>query len=77
MNINNLNMRYVFSTENEQFENGAVLHCSKSWTIAELVKWLPDFDLDMLESVKEWLGNDHVIAEGGSAKIWCDGGDNE
>ena len=70
-NLENLNMQYVASNEyNEQIENGAILECSKSWTINSLQTWLPDCDFDTLESVKNWLSGESYIAEGMYLKVW-------
>ena len=75
--LNDLNIQYVNVVEdeaiaNEEIEGGAILKCSKSWTIAQLQDWLPAYDFDMIESVKTWLADDAQIAEGQSLKVWVD-----
>lgn len=65
-----LNMEYVGSSENERTENGAILECSKEWTISSLQDWLPAYDFDMLISVKWWLEDDSEISKNGYAKLW-------
>lgn len=68
--LDNLNMCYVQADCNEDTPTGAILKCSHSWTIPQLSGWLPDYDYDMLESVKDWLANDAEIAEGGYLEVW-------
>lgn len=75
--LNDLNMQYINVVENEasaneEIEGGAILKCSKSWTIAQLQDWLKSYDFEMLESVKNWLSDDAQIAEGQYLKVWVD-----
>jgi hypothetical protein len=72
--LNDLNMQYVDSNEdgNEEITGGAILECSYSWSKEQLDKWLPDYDFDMIESVKNWLEDDAQIAEGQYLKVWLD-----
>ena len=73
--LDNLNMRYINvdedgSSSNEETETGAILKCSRSWTVAQLQDYLAGYDYDMLQSVKQWLANDAEIAEGGYLEVW-------
>ena len=70
--LNDLNMKYVCGTDNEEITGGAILNCSRFWTKEQLKNWLPDFDQSMIGEVKMWLENDACIAEGLSLKIWID-----
>ena len=70
--LNDLNMQYVSAESNEEIEGGAVLECSRSWSKEQLENWLPDFDFDMIETVKAWLESDAHIAEGMYLKAWID-----
>jgi len=70
--LEDLNMQYVSAESNEEIEGGAILVCSRSWTIVQLEKWLPDFDFYMIEEVKAWLESDAHIAEDMYLKVWVD-----
>lgn len=70
--LEDLNMTYVSAESNEEIKRGAVLECSRSWTKEQLKNWLPDFDIHMIKSVKEWLESDAHIAEGMYLKVWID-----
>jgi len=71
--LNDLNMQYVDDNEhNEEIEGGAILVCSRSWSVSQLMDWLPSYDIDMIEAVKDWLANDAEISEGQYLKVWVD-----
>ena len=70
--LNDLNMQYISAEDNEEIEGGAILECSRTWTIEQLQNWLPNFDFDMIETIKDWLADNACIAEGLFLKVWID-----
>lgn len=71
--LENLNMVYIGNDSNcEEIECGAILHCAHDWTLTQLYDWLPKYNLDMLESVINWLINPSEVSEGGYLKVWVD-----
>lgn len=70
--LDDINMKYVTADMNEELYNGAVLECSVSWPLAELHDWLPELDIDSLDTVQDWLYSEPHIAEGMYLKVWVD-----
>jgi len=68
--LNDLNMQYVNAIANEEIDGGAILECSRTWSIEKITQWLPNYDYDMLWSVEKWLSDDAQIAEGQYLKVW-------
>ena len=69
-----LNMKYVRqeSNQNEEIDRGAILKCGSSWAPDSLSKWLPDYDFEMLETVKCWLNSQSYIDQGSYLAVWWD-----
>ena len=71
--LEDLNIIYVYDREiNEEINGGAILKCSYDWTRDQLNVWLPEYDFDMIDTVKKWLADDCQIAEEGWLKVWVD-----
>ena len=72
--LNDLNMKYVDVNNwgNEEKIGGAILHCSRAWSVGSLQGWLPLYDSDMLEAVRHWLADESQIAEGQYLEVWVD-----
>lgn len=73
--LEEINMQHAFfdgdENRNENWDGKeAILHCSRTWTISDLRDWFPTFSYDALQSIKSWLSDESVIAEGGYLRIW-------